>query len=255
MKKEDQIQTKEFEITEYQPKETKETSLFFDIELFNHTQRVAKIFTNASMVPEHFRNNLGNCLIALNYAHRIKMDPFMVMQKMYVIHGKPAIETQLAIALFNKSPRFSSLKYALTGEGDQRTCIAYSTDIDTNEKLEGPPINIKMAKDEGWYEKNGSKWKTLPELMLRYRAAAFFIRLYAPETTLGIYTVEEMNDSSFLAISNSPQAEIEQNANKEKLNIDEPLNSPQEMPQAIGAEVKANPLENATKEVRPPWEI
>jgi hypothetical protein len=150
------------------------------------------------MVPEHFRENIGNCVIALNYAHRAGIDPFMAMQKMYIIHGKPAVETQLQIALFNKGGRFSPLKYKISGTGDARECVAIAKDLESGETIEGPPVSIKMAKDEGWYSKNGSKWKTLPELMLRYRAAAFFIRLYAPETTLGLHTPEELMDGGVL---------------------------------------------------------
>jgi hypothetical protein len=51
-----------------------------------------------------------------------------------------------------------------------------------------------MANAEGWVSKAGSKWKTMPELMMRYRAAAFFGRLYAPEITMGMHSVEEVVD-------------------------------------------------------------
>jgi hypothetical protein len=52
-----------------------------------------------------------------------------------------------------------------------------------------------MAKAEGWYNKAGSKWKTMPELMLMYRAAAFFARLYTPDLTMGFKTAEENLDA------------------------------------------------------------
>ena len=52
-----------------------------------------------------------------------------------------------------------------------------------------------MAKAEGWYTKNGSKWKTMPEQMLQYRAAAFWTRAYAPEIALGMHTAEEIHDT------------------------------------------------------------
>jgi hypothetical protein len=51
-----------------------------------------------------------------------------------------------------------------------------------------------MAKAEGWLTKTGSKWITMPELMLKYRAAAFFGRLYAPEVLMGMQTTEEIVD-------------------------------------------------------------
>jgi hypothetical protein len=35
----------------------------------------------------------------------------------------------------------------------------------------------------------------MPELMLRYRSAAFFARIYAPDITLGMQTAEEVYDT------------------------------------------------------------
>jgi len=207
-----------------------DNSLLFDATRFEHAQRVSKMLSSSTMVPEHFRDNIGNCVIALNYADRVGIDPFMAMQKMYVIHGKPAVETQLQIALFNKSGRFSPLKYKITGEGDARTCVAYAKEKDSKEIVEGPPVSIKMAKDEGWYGKNGSKWKTLPDLMLRYRSAAFFIRLYAPETTLGLSTTDEVMDAGMIDITptdTAVQAEIEEMANQEIIDF-----APAEQPEA-----------------------
>ncbi len=64
----------------------------------------------------------------------------------------------------------------------------------TGETLEGPVVTMDMAKAEGWVDKAGSKWKTMPELMMRYRAAAFFGRLYAPEITMGMHSTEEVID-------------------------------------------------------------
>lgn len=52
-----------------------------------------------------------------------------------------------------------------------------------------------MVKAEGWLSKTGSKWKTMPQLMFRYRAAAFFARIYAPDITLGMQTAEEIYDA------------------------------------------------------------
>lgn len=217
-----------------------DNSLLFDATRFEHAQRVSKMLAQSTMVPEHFRNNIGNCVIALNYAHRAGIDPFMAMQKMYIIHGKPAVETQLQIALFNKGGRFSPLKYKVSGSGDDRECVAVAKDLETGELIEGPPVSIKMAKDEGWFSKNGSKWKTLPDLMLRYRAAAFFIRLYAPETTLGLHTPEELIEGSVIDIT--PDIVADEQANTEEIDIDadpEPDPPSDEMTDEEKAEIAA----------------
>jgi hypothetical protein len=55
---------------------------------------------------------------------------------------------------------------------------------------------MQMAEKEGWTSKQGSKWMTMPGQMLRYRAAAFWQRVYAPEISMGFYTKEEVEDGA-----------------------------------------------------------
>jgi hypothetical protein len=149
------------------------------------------------MVPETYRGeqNIGSCLIALEMSNRIGANVLSVMQNLFVIHGRPAWSSQFLIGCVNASGRFSPLRYRMTGEktNDTYGCIAWATDK-TGEKLESPEITMGIAKAEGWYQKNGSKWKTMPELMLRYRCATLFARLYAPELTLGLHTDDEVID-------------------------------------------------------------
>jgi hypothetical protein len=119
------------------------------------------------------------------------------MQNLYVVHGRPAWSSQFLISCINASGKFSPLRYAMTGRRgeDSFGCVAWAVDKG-GERLEGPEVTIGTAKAEGWFQKNGSKWKTMPELMLRYRAATLFARLFAPELTMGIQTDEEIIDVS-----------------------------------------------------------
>lgn len=167
--------------------------VFLDVQMFEHAQRVSKMLAASTMVPEQFRNNVGNCMIALNFASRTRLDPAMVMQKMYIIKGRPGIEGQLVIALINNSGRFSPLQFRFSGEGKAKQCTAFATDIKSGQACE-QTVTWKMVESEGWNKKQGSKWNTMPELMFQYRAAAFFGRLYCPEVLLGMPTREELID-------------------------------------------------------------
>lgn len=60
--------------------------------------------------------------------------------------------------------------------------------------VESPAVSMEMAVKEGWYGKSGSKWQTMPDVMLRYRAASFFGKLHAPELLMGLQTAEEVRD-------------------------------------------------------------
>lgn len=161
---------------------------------FELVQRQAKMLASSTLIPKEFQGNMSNCAIGLNIAKRLGADPFMVLQNIDVIHGRPSFRATFLIAMVNASGRFSPIKFKLEGEAADRTCYAYATDKASGETVEGPVVSMAMAKAEGWSTKSGSKWLTMPELMLRYRSAAFFARLYAPDITLGMQTAEEVED-------------------------------------------------------------
>lgn len=169
---------------------------FFDLEGFELLQRVAKAFSSSSLVPQQYQNNVANCMIALNLASRLKADELMVMQNLYVVHGRPGWSAKFLIATFNHCGRFTAVKYEFFGtpNTDDWGCRASSTELASGEKIVGPDVTIKMAKDEGWYGKNGSKWKTIPQLMLMYRSAGWMINTAAPEISMGLPTQEELHD-------------------------------------------------------------
>ncbi len=163
---------------------------------FELMQRIAKAMCSSTIVPQEYRgpDKTGNALIAIELANRIGASPMMVMQHLHVIQGRPSFSSQFIISAINTCGKFSPLRYRIDGEGDAKGCTAYATELATGEILEGPKVTIEMAKKEGWYSKSGSKWQTMPELMLRYRSAAFFGRLYAPEITMGMQTSDEADD-------------------------------------------------------------
>jgi hypothetical protein len=169
---------------------------FDSLQAFELMQRGAKLLMASSLVPDNYKNNLPNCVIALNIAQRIGADPLLVMQNLYVVYGRPAWSAQFMIACFNQCGRFASIRYRWTGaEGkDDWGCQAYSKELATGDVITGPLITITTAKREGWYEKKGSKWPTIPQLMLMYRAAAWLVRTHAPEISMGLQTAEEVGD-------------------------------------------------------------
>ena len=170
---------------------------FADSESFVNAQRVAKALACSSLVPETYRDNLPNVLIALEVASRIGASPLAVMQSLYIVHGRPSWSASFLIATVNACGRFTPLRFESLGDDpakDDYRVRAVAKDKDSGEVCEGPWITWAMVKGEGWSTKNGSKWKTMPALMFMYRAAAFWTRVYAPELSLGIQTQEEVTD-------------------------------------------------------------
>lgn len=165
---------------------------------FEAAMRIANLLTSANLVPEHFRGkaNLPNAVIALQLAARMGADPLMIMQNLSVIHGRPSWSAQFLIATVNDSGRFSPLRYRFEGDAntDAWGCRAYAKDLKSGEECVGALITIGLAKAEGWATKSGSKWRTMPEQMLMYRAASFWARVYCPELSMGMHTREEIID-------------------------------------------------------------
>lgn len=180
---------------------------------FELAQRKAKVYASSTLVPKEYQNNIGNVLIAMNMAKRMNADPLMVMQNLYIVHGKPGWSAQFLVACLNSCGRFSAIKYRFGGTVGKGSwsCTAYVTELCSGEVIEGPTVSIDMAAAEGWSSKNGSKWKTMPELMLRYRAAAFLIRCTAPEIGMGIRTAEELEDTG-PAVTQKPATSLVLNA-------------------------------------------
>ncbi|WP_127075977.1 hypothetical protein [Rhodomicrobium lacus] len=198
-------------------------SVFSGEEAFSTAQRICRALCSSNLVPESYRGeNMGNALIALDIANRMRIPPLMVMQNLHVIEGRPSWASNFIIAALNACGLFSPIRFRVTdlGERDATTYewtgpkgarervaknvkihdkefIAYAVERGTGEVLEGPPVTLSMAVSEGWYYRSGSKWPSMPDLMGRYRAAAFFGRLYAPHVLNGMPAVDEVQDTAF----------------------------------------------------------
>ena len=173
-----------------------QAQLWFNDEGIARLERVAKIFAASNIVPDRFKDKKEDCAIILEMAWRHKADPMMFLQGMYVVHGNPGMEAKLAIALANQSGMFTTkIQYEMHGAKGtmDRSCTAWAIDKETGSRCE-MTVDMGMAQREGWLSKNGSKWKTIPEMMLRYRAATFMLRLYAPDVLYGMKTSNELDD-------------------------------------------------------------
>lgn len=171
-------------------------TVLVDEAAFNLTERAARKYAASTLVPKAYQGNEANCFIAMEIAIRKRMSPNQIMQSLYVVYGQPGWSGQFIIATINTCGKFvpGSLDYVVKGEGMARTCKATAISKVTGKTVEGTEISMAMAKAEGWYDKQGSKWKTMPDHMLRLRAGAFFGREYCPEELLGMPTADELGD-------------------------------------------------------------
>ena len=209
----------------------------------NGLLKIGHLYATSSIAPERFQSNVkdngdksGDCAIVYQMANRLRCDFVMLLQNLYIVHGNPGVTGKFVIALLNRS---SSVKgrvtFELGGEGEGRYCIASAIDAETGLK-HSQRVDIALAVREGWTKPKGygdkqqvSKWVTMPDIMLQYRAAAFLGRINFPEIILGMSTVEELEDvhgehvvaegSDSTSLKESTQEQVLASFQKPKTNV------------------------------------
>ena len=156
--------------------------------------QMAKGLSESTLVPIPFQKNPANCLIAIEQANRLCISPLAVMQNLNIIQGRPCFSSSFIIALINSSKKYDiELQFdEEEKDGKPYACTCW-TELN-GRKVSGIKITMDMAEKEKWLQKNGSKWQTMPQVMLRYRAASFFARMNCPELSIGLYSKEELDD-------------------------------------------------------------
>lgn len=224
-----------------------------ELRRFEILQRMGQLYASATIVPDTYKGNLANCAIAIDMAQRMNANPVMVMQNLYLVHGMPAWSSKFLIATINTCGRFTPLRYENNGKtGDEYgwRCVAFeANDKEHKFPLEGTWVTWGMVKDEGWASKPGSKWKSMPEQMFRYRAAAFWQRMYAPEISMGFSTADEIEDIQTIDVV---AEEINTEANKgATIGRKAPASEPKPAPTEAEPEKAAPKKTEAAKEAKP----
>lgn len=168
--------------------------IYSSSDTFNLAYQMAKGLSQSTLVPQQFQNNPANCLIALEQSNRLNISPMAVMQNLYIVQGKPSFSSSFIIGLINASGKYDMELQFNEEEKDGKPYACTCWTEKDGRKVTGIKITMDMAEKEGWSKKNGSKWVTIPQVMLRYRAASFFARMNCPELSIGLYSKEELDD-------------------------------------------------------------
>ncbi len=170
--------------------------------MFANSELVPDMYKATDKNPE--AKAVANCMIAISMAMRVGADPLMIMQNMVIIYGRPSWSSKFLVATVNTCGRFNPLQYRFTEKGmlgkvdyteynkiwvngvnggkgyykhEAKTitfdgtkvmdieCVAFTTAKGSDKVLESSPITVRMAVQEGWYTKNGSKWQTMTKQM------------------------------------------------------------------------------------------
>ena len=164
-------------------------STLMDPKGFEQLCRVGKMLAASVLFPADLRKGnpeqaAANGALVMNMALRLNEDPLTVAQHIYFVGGKPSWSTSYLISKANQNGVFENpINWDIQGEGDGLSVTARAV-LNATKKPVSFTCDMAMAKGEDWVKNR--KYRTMPELMLRYRSAAALIRLYCPEVMVGV---------------------------------------------------------------------
>jgi len=161
---------------------------------FEKLMEMANMLSKSTIIPITYQNRPENVFIALDMASRMGISPMVVMQNLYIIQGKPSFSGSAMASMLRASKEFTNVELNFSGTPNTDSWGAFITAERRGKVIKGATVTIAVAKKEGWLAKNGSKWLTMPELMLGYRAYAWFVRTHSPELLMGMQVSEEVED-------------------------------------------------------------
>ena len=169
-------------------------TMWNNTKLFNLTYKLAGFLGQSDLVPQAYQGKPANCIIAIDIANRMGISPMAVMQNSQVVRGKFSWTGSACKSMIDGCGRFRNTRYVMVGEKGTDSWGYYLEAEDKNGNIvKGVEVTVGMAKAEGWYTQN-PKWRSMTELMLKYRCAAFFMRTECAGLAMGFLTAEENED-------------------------------------------------------------
>ena len=196
----DNVQNEEStELTVVEPKVLPQVATMWNnTRMFNMSYKVAGFLSQSDLIPQAYKGNVGNCLIAIDISNRMGLSPMAVMQNSQVVRGKFSWTGSACKAMIDGCGRFR--KPTVYREVGTIGTDSWGFYLEGEDKygniVKGVTVTVGMSKAEGWYNQN-PKWKSMTELMLKYRSAAFFMRTECAGLAMGFLTSEENEDIAY----------------------------------------------------------
>ena len=174
--------------------EAEEKLLGLEVKRFELEQRRSTALSKSVFFPDALKGDVASAVIVYDLAQRMNISVLEVAQSIYIIYNRPSFSTNFLVARLNQSGKIKGVLKTIISD-DKQSAYCEAIDAVSGELLRGMTYTMQIANAEGLIAKNGSKWKTMPELMLRKRAQSNFINEFFPEVKFGLSTTEEVEDS------------------------------------------------------------
>ncbi|AFT79074.1 hypothetical protein AMBLS11_12505 [Alteromonas macleodii str. 'Black Sea 11'] len=222
--------------------ETGGTDLMLDVQAMTQIGKVADIMAQgAATIPKHLQGNKGDCFAVAMQAAQWGMNPFAVAQKTHLVSGTLGYEAQLVNAVISSSRAIrGSFHYEWFGEWSRvigkfkeiknRDGKPYKVPAWNHADEEGLGIRVfatLAGEEEPRYlellltqaqVRNSTLWASDPKQQLAYLAVKRWARLYCPSVIMGVYTPDELHDTSPRIRDVNPAPAANADSNSETLN-------------------------------------
>jgi len=160
---------------------------------------LARTFSQSALIPKQFQGKPSDCFVGLCLAFTLRKDLVTLFSNLHIINGKPGLSAQLTMALADERGPFDApMCYEEEGaDGDFKDYRVRAVSSIDGKEVKGTWVSMKMARLEGWTK--NKKYESMPQHMLRFRAATFMIREYAPGVLFGMTTRDELIDMKYAA--------------------------------------------------------
>ncbi|MDP1931942.1 MAG: RecT family recombinase [Gammaproteobacteria bacterium] len=180
------------EIQEYQGDVSSTTALALNPDNIASMMKLAQtMVTSKVTVPDHLKTP-GDCLAIIMQAMQWGMNPFAVAQKTHIVNGKLGYEAQLVNAVVTSSGAITGrFHYEYKGAKEALECRVGAVLRGEKEITWGEWLCVASVAT-----KNSPLWKTNQKQQMAYLQLKNWTRLYAPAAIMGVYTVDELQDSN-----------------------------------------------------------
>lgn len=162
------------------------------IESMGQAMEFAKLMSLMSQaLPKHCRENVGICLNLAIQAYEWGMNPLAVANKSYVVTDRLCYESALYHSVVTRrAPITGRVKMEFSGDGPKRRCKVWAELSDGTGAVDYLSPEIGTIKT-----KNSPLWVADADQQLFYYSVRAFARRHFPDVMMGVYTVDEMQDS------------------------------------------------------------
>ncbi len=158
---------------------------------------MARDLVGSGLLPKHV-STPQQCLAIMQMGSEMNLPPMMSLNKIYVIHGRPAIDGQTMLALLQRQGVMIEVKEST----DKKCTVEARRYYGHDPRMDNENLWVKItetftiadAQKMGMLNKD--QYKKQPRIMLRWRAISGAARIIAADHMNGMYVQEEVESQS-----------------------------------------------------------